>query len=126
MQILLDTNALLWLLGGDERLGPAGRDAVQQAERLVVSVASHWEIAIKVSLRKLAPIPRLHPTLHQLGFERLAVHDAHLRELEVLPFLHRDPFDRMLISQARVEGCTILTADRVFATYGAAVVDASR
>lgn len=125
MQLLLDTNALLWLLGGDERLGPAGRDAVQR-DRLVVSAASLWEIVIKVSPGKLAPIPRLHAAIQELGFERLGIHDAHLRELESLPFRHRDPFDRLLLRQARVEGHTILTADHVFAGYGAAVVDASR
>ncbi|MGQ0575825.1 MAG: type II toxin-antitoxin system VapC family toxin [Pseudonocardia sp.] len=126
MQILFDTNALLWLLAGSERLGPAGRDVVRRADRLVVSVATLWEVAIKVSLRKLAPIPRLGAAVQELGFDRLDIRDAHLHALEELPLLHRDPFDRLLISQARVEGCTILTSDRVFADYGAAVVDAAR
>lgn len=126
MQLLLDTNALLWLLAGDNRLGPASRDVVQEADRLVVSVASLWEIAIKVSIKKLEPTPRLYAAVHELGFERLGIHDAHLRALEELPLLHRDPFDRLLVCQARVEGATILTADRVFASYGAAVIDAGR
>jgi PIN domain nuclease of toxin-antitoxin system len=126
VQLLLDTNALLWLLGGDERLGPLARESVQHADRLVVSVASLWEIAIKVSLRKLAPIPRLPAAVWELGFERLDIRDPHLRALEDLPLLHRDPFDRLLICQARVEGHAVLTSDRAFAPYGAAVVDASR
>lgn len=126
MQLLLDTNALLWLLAGDERLGPTSRQTVQQAERLIVSVASLWEIAIKVSLRKLEPLPRLHTAVRELGFERLGIHNAHLDALGDLPFLHRDPFDRLLICQGRVEGATILTSDEIFVSYGAAVIDARR
>ncbi|MGH3615202.1 MAG: type II toxin-antitoxin system VapC family toxin [Pseudonocardia sp.] len=126
MNLLLDTNALLWLLAGDERLGPTSRRTVQEADRLVVSVASLWEVAIKVSLRKLEPVPRLHAAVQELGFERLDIRDPHLRALEDLPLRHRDPFDRLLLCQARVEGCTILTSDAIFGEYGAAVVDARR
>lgn len=124
MRVLLDTNALLWLLDGDDRLGPSARHEVERAETLSVSVASLWEIAIKVSLRKLAPIPGLHRAVRDLGFDRLAISDAHLGALEHLPHLHRDPFDRLLISQALVERLTVLTADRAFTAYAVPVLDA--
>lgn len=124
MRLLLDTNALLWLLAGDDRLGTSARAAVERAETLVVSVASLWEIAIKISIRKLAPIPRLHSAIQELGFERLAINDAHLAALQDLPHLHRDPFDRMLISQAFVARLTIVTADAAFAGYAVPTLDA--
>lgn len=126
MPLLLDTNALLWLLDDDERLGPRARAQVQAADLLAVSVASLWEIAIKVSLDKIAPIPGLHAAVRDLGFRRLEISDKHLDALAGLPFLHRDPFDRLLISQAMVERLTILTADRDFAGYDVSVADARR
>lgn len=124
MRLLLDTDALLWLLAGDERLGLTTRSHIEHAESLTVSVASLWEIAIKVSLGKLAPIPALHAAIRDLGFERLAITDAHLLALERLPLVHRDPFDRLLISQALVEGLSVATADGAFAGYAVSVVDA--
>lgn len=125
MRLLLDTNTLLWLLDGDDRLGVSARDSVQTADTLVVSVASLWEIAIKVSIGKLQPIPGLHAAVRDLGFERLPIRDAHLAALESLPILHRDPFDRMLVCQALTEPMAVLTADKAFAPYGPVVVDAS-
>ncbi len=125
MRLLLDTNALLWLLDGDERLGRSAREAVQSADTLVVSVASLWEIAIKVSIGKLRPIPGLHAAVRDLGFERLPIRDAHLAALELLPLLHRDPFDRLLVCQALTEPLAVLTSDAAFAPYGPVVVDAS-
>lgn len=124
MRLLLDTNALLWLLGGEDRLGASARESVEQAETLTVSVASLWEIAIKVSLGKLAPIPRLPQVIRTLGFERLGIDDGHLAALQDLPHHHRDPFDRLLISQASVERLTIVTADSAFTGYAVPVLDA--
>ncbi len=125
MRLLLDTNALLWLLDGDERLGPAARTSAESADALVVSVASLWEIAIKVSTGKLRPIPGLYAAVSRLGFERLAVRDTHLAALEALPLLHRDPFDRLLVCQALTEPLVVLTSDPAFAPYGPIVVDAT-
>lgn len=124
MRLLLDTNALLWLLDDDERLGQRARVRVQAADLLAVSVASLWEIAIKVSLDKIAPIPGLHAAVRDLGFRRIDITDEHLDAVAALPYHHRDPFDRLLISQALVEKLTVLTADRDFARYEVAVVDA--
>lgn len=124
MRLLIDTNALLWLLDGDDRLGPIARSAVQSAEVLAISVGSLWAIAIKISIGKLAPIPGLHDAITRLGFERLAITDDHLSALQALPLHHRDPFDRILICQALTDGFRVLTADDIFATYGPLVVDA--
>lgn len=126
VRLLLDTNALLWLLDDDERLGPRARVRVQAADLLAVSVASLWEIAIKVSLDKIAPIPGLPAAVRDLGFRRLDIADEHLDVLAGLPHLHRDPFDRLLISQAVVERLTVLTADGDFARYEVSVLDAQR
>ncbi len=126
MRALLDTNALLWLLDGDERLGSAARDTVESADNLIISVASLWEIAVKVSIGKLAPIAGLHGAVLDLGFERLAILDEHLFALQTLPLLHRDPFDRLLVCQALVGELTVLTADEMFAPYGVTVLDARR
>ncbi|GAA2561409.1 type II toxin-antitoxin system VapC family toxin [Pseudonocardia hydrocarbonoxydans] len=124
MHVLLDTNALLWLLGGDERLGPDARRSVEAAESLAVSVASLWEIAIKVSIGKLGPVPGLYATVRDLGLDRLDITDAHLASVEALPWHHRDPFDRLLICQALTAGLSVLTADDAFAAYGVPVLDA--
>lgn len=122
--MLLDTNALLWLLDGDDRLGPRAHRAVTGAERLVVSVVSLWEVAIKVSIGKILPISGFYDTVGRSGLDRLDIAGGHLRTLETLPPIHRDPFDRLLISQALAEGLTVLTADDAFASYGVVVVDA--
>lgn len=124
MHVLLDTNALLWLLGGDDRLGPVARRSVESAETLTVSVGSLWEIAIKVSIGKLDSIPGLHAAVRDLGLDRLDISDAHLAALETLPRHHGDPFDRLLICQAMTGNLTVLTADEKFQAYGVAVLDA--
>lgn len=123
-RLLLDTNALLWLLAGDDRLGRSARRTVETAADLWVSVASLWEIAITVSLGKLDPVPDLGETVRSLGLARLEIADTHLAVLERLPFHHRDPFDRLLVSQATAEGLTLLTADRELSAYDVPLVDA--
>ena len=117
MRLLLDTNALLWLLAGDPRLGAQARREVEAAAELVVSAASLWEIAIKVSIGKLAALPGLPAVLAEAGVRRLGIEDEHLRRLESLPWHHRDPFDRLLIAQAQAEALTVLTADPAFGDY---------
>lgn len=124
MRLLLDTNALLWLLAGDRRLGAGARSDIESAATVIVSVASLWEIAIKVSLGKLAPMSGLPQALRDGGVQRLGIDDAHLHQVETLPWHHRDPFDRLLIAQALTEGLTVLTADEAFAGYGVPVRDA--
>ena len=126
MRLLLDTNALLWLLAGDPRLGTQARHEVEAAAELVVSAASLWEIAIKVSIDKLAALPGLPAVLAEAGVRRLGIEDEHLRRLESLPWHHRDPFDRLLIAQAQAEALTVLTADPAFGDYAVPARDARR
>ncbi len=126
MRLLLDTNALLWLLAGDPRLGAQARREVEAAAELVVSAASLWEIAIKVSTGKLAALPGLPAVLAEAGVRRLGIEDEHLRRLESLPWHHRDPFDRLLIAQAQAEALTVLTADPAFGDYAVPARDARR
>jgi PIN domain nuclease of toxin-antitoxin system len=100
---------------------------VSHAAEVRVSAASVWEIAIKASIGKLT-LPAnadIVAELTQNGIEALAVDVTHAEHVRRLPLLHRDPFDRLLVAQALVEGLTILTADTQIAAYGVPVVDAS-
>ncbi len=124
MTVLLDTHVLLWYLSGDRRLGVQARRVIVQAADLVVSDISRWEISMKVSGGRLAPLPGLREAIDALGARRLDLREAHLKQLETLPLLHRDPFDRALIAQARAEGLSVLTSDRHFAAYDVRTVDA--
>ncbi len=123
MKLLLDTTAMLWIAAGDQRVGPSVRGALETAEQVLFSVASLWEVAIKVSLKKLAPVPELAATLQAHGATRLGIEDRHLAIVQSLPFLHRDPFDRLIIAQANADGLSVVTADALFSGYGIPVLD---
>jgi PIN domain nuclease of toxin-antitoxin system len=122
MRLLLDTNALLWLLNDDSRLAPTARQIIKDSEEIAISEVSLWEISIKISIGKLQPVPELLDTIHALGFRRLAMKDEYLKCYETLPLLHRDPFDRMLVAQAGVEGSSLLTSDTFLKDYGIRVI----
>lgn len=124
MKLLLDTNALLWILNDERMLGPRARRLLQDTTRILVSEISLLEIAVKTSVGKLPAEPRLHSAIRELGFERTGINDRYLARLERLPVLHRDPFDRFLIAQALTEDIPVLTADSIFERYGAKVIDA--
>jgi PIN domain nuclease of toxin-antitoxin system len=125
VKLLLDTNVLLWLLGDDDRLGQSARRAIQDAQEIAVSEASLWEISIKISIGKLAPIPKLLETIRSLGFRRLSFSDPYLHAYESLPLIHRDPFDRMLVAQAKVEKSALVTSDSFLSSYDVKVVGTS-
>ena len=123
MKYLLDTHALLWFLKGDKKLSAKARGLIDNpGNRKFLSIASLWEIAIKVSLRKLVldkPFEKLFP--EQLHFNRIEILDItvdSLTKLTTLPFHHRDPFDRLIIAQAIVERLPIIGVDAVFDVYG--------
>jgi PIN domain nuclease of toxin-antitoxin system len=123
MKLLFDTHTFLWAIGGSTRLGAGCRRAIlDPGNELLLSVASVWEMAIKVGLGKLrlgAPIPRLIDGARAtLGIAILPIDLAHVMRVQDLPFHHRDPFDRLLVSQALAEGLGVLSADRVFDRYG--------
>ena len=126
-RLLLDTHVWLWWQAGDSRLGARTRQLVQRASEVRFSVVSAWEIAIKCAIGKLT-LPadaNIAAELAHSGFLPLPVELAHAEDVRHLPLLHHDPFDRLLVSQARVEGLTLVTADAQLAAYGIAVVDAT-
>ena len=127
MVILLDTHYVLWSLSGDKRISKAVMDLVEDPEQQVkVSMASIWEIAIKHSLGKLrlqGDLPVTLGNIRALGFELLAIEAEHILTLASLPHHHRDPFDRMLIAQAKHKGMHLLTADPHFKLYDVPLVD---
>ncbi len=122
MKVLLDTHALIWLLEGDERLSGSAMEAIRGAESVAVSLASSWEMAIKLSLGKLrtsyGPGRELSGFLADYGFLELNPSEDALDLLRVLPFHHRDPFDRMLAAQALSSGLKLVSRDPVFDVYG--------
>ena len=123
MKYLLDTHALLWFLKGDKKLSAKARGLIDNpGNRKFLSIASLWEIAIKVSLRKLVldrPFEKLFPEqLHFNCIEILDIAVDNLAKLTTLPFHHRDPFDRLIIAQALIEDLPIIGADAAFDAYG--------
>lgn len=123
MRLLLDTHILLWAAYDSKRLPPEARDLIgDDANDLFFSAASIWEVAIKAGLARADFGVDAHVLRRELlenGFGELAVSGAHAVAVIDLPAIHRDPIDRMLVAQARLEGITLLTADRAVAAYGA-------
>lgn len=127
MRLLLDTHAPLWFLREPEKVPPATLEAIETTgPDSFVSVASLWEIAIKASLQMLY-LPKAYDELFpqsvfDSGLSMLPIEPPHLGALSRLASHHRDPFDRLLIAQAQVEGLTIVSCDPHFAAYGAALL----
>ncbi|MER8388694.1 type II toxin-antitoxin system VapC family toxin [Mesorhizobium sp. M0166] len=121
-QYLVDTHILLWVLNADSRLSDHHREIFLAGEDVVVSVVSVAEIAIKKSLGKVTLTGNIVEILRSNGIPILSVNELHAARLEHLPFHHRDPFDRLLIAQAQIEGLTVITADRHFSAYDVALV----
>jgi PIN domain nuclease of toxin-antitoxin system len=121
VKLLLDTQILLWAAGQPERLSPAARKQLSNAKNeLLFSAASLWEIATKHSLGRedFRVEPRLlRRGLLDNGYIELPVTSEHAVSLDALPDLHKDPFDRILLAQALIEGVTLLTADAQLARY---------
>jgi PIN domain nuclease of toxin-antitoxin system len=107
---LLDTHVLLWWLGDSPRLSASHREAIQGGD-VVVSAVTVAELEIKASMGKIEIPDDLNDVVEELGFGSLPFNSRHAVALRDLPFHHRDPFDRMLISQAKVDGLTFLTVD---------------
>jgi PIN domain nuclease of toxin-antitoxin system len=121
VKLLLDTQLLLWAAGHPERLSAAARRLINNSKNeLIFSAASLWEITIKSSLGRedFRVEPRvLRRGLLDNGYVELPITSEHAVHVEGLPPLHKDPFDRLLIAQALVEGITLLTADVQLARY---------
>ncbi len=123
MKALLDTHALLWFLEDAPALSIRARELIEEEENVcLVSMATGWELAIKVTLGKLqTPVPLQYlftEELERLHFTVLPIEARHLHHLLTLPLHHRDPFDRMIISQALSEDLTVAGNDPAFDAYG--------
>lgn len=116
MEYLLDTHALLYLLGNPSKISPRIREELETSP-VYISAASLWEIAIKSRLGKLKIPADFFEQLDELRFDELAITSDHTRELMNIEPIHNDPFDRMLISQARCEQLTLVTNDPQIAKY---------
>lgn len=125
-RLLIDTHIFIWWAAADAKLEPAIRDAIEGAREVFLSVASAWELGIKAQLRKLhAPPDALRPAeLLRRGVIPLSITMEHALAAAALPPLHRDPFDRMVVAQARLEGLTLVTADATLARYDVPVMQA--
>jgi PIN domain nuclease of toxin-antitoxin system len=128
MRLLLHTHIALWTVIDDPRLPSRARELISSADSvLFVSVASLWEVAIKFARRRGRPNDMPISAADMMGLlagarcEVLQVTPAHVLELEHMPPLHGDPFDRILVAQARAEPLRLVTVDRRLAGYGQAV-----
>jgi PIN domain nuclease of toxin-antitoxin system len=123
VRLLLDTHILLWLVSDSPRLTSQARGLIKSAEKVFVSSASIWEVSIKVRLGKLKVNPdELIEEMQKNGFEELPVYARHAKEVARLPLHHSDPFDRLLVAQAKTEIVRLVTTDARLATYSDLVV----
>ena len=118
MRLLLDTHVFIWWCADDARLGPVERDAIRDpANDIFLSAVSVWEIMIKQALGRLR-VPELPSAVAaRLGMQSLPITVKHAEATSALPPFHRDPFDRMLVAQARVESLTLVSSDPAVRSY---------
>ncbi|AEH89434.1 type II toxin-antitoxin system VapC family toxin [Mesorhizobium opportunistum] len=119
---LVDTHILLWVLNADSRLSDHHRDIFLAGREVIISAVSVAEIAIKKSIGKVTLTGDVVDILRSNGIPILGINELHAARLEHLPLHHRDPFDRLLVAQAQIEGLTLVTADRQFSSYDVALV----
>jgi PIN domain nuclease of toxin-antitoxin system len=121
MNILLDTHAFLWYLNGDENLSDKARKSIEKKNSVIyISIASIWEISIKIGLKKLKIDVSLEELENQISLNNfiiLPIKFEHIIELSKLDYHHRDPFDRILIAQSLTEKITVITKDDHFNHY---------
>jgi PIN domain nuclease of toxin-antitoxin system len=117
VSLLLDTHVLLWWLQDDPRLGPRTTQTIAGSGAVAASAASVWEIGIKRATGRLKAPADIGAIIEAQGFQPLAITFAHATEAGALPPFHADPFDRMLVAQARTEGLVLVTADPKISRY---------
>lgn len=118
MRYLLDTHVFLWWLENDKRLKSKTRELIADSNNaILVSVVSAWEIATKLSLGKISLETSLNKLFEDSDFKIINVELNHVLELHELPLHHRDPFDRMIIAQALIEKCILVTVDKKLHQY---------
>jgi PIN domain nuclease of toxin-antitoxin system len=120
--MLLDTQMLLWAVDDPGRLSSSASEILEdKTNRVYFSLASIWEASIKFALGRAdftMPPEKLRDGLLRSGFTELPIASEHVIAVSRLPHIHRDPFDRLLVAQAEVEGLTLMTADKTLAKYG--------
>lgn len=121
MKLLLDSHILLWFQAGDPALPRTAEQAIRsEANEAYVSMVSFWEIGLKHSIGKLPllmPLDAFFDTIIEAPFQVLPLERPHILAASALPLHHRDPFDRMLIGQAKHEGMHLITVDAQFKAY---------
>lgn len=127
MNILLDTHTLLWFVAGDSKLSDPAREAIESPDNTaLVSIASLWEMGIKISLSRLdigmSFDEFVRDEVTGNGMVLLGITAAHVARIIKMPFHHRDPFDRLLIAQAEEEGIPIVGCDHAFTAYGSTLI----
>ena len=118
--MLLDTHILYWFFFEDEKLPNSLKEQIESEKDVYISIVTFWELAIKSSLGKMklpVSVSSLMKDCTECEFKILPITDAHLDKLSDLPWIHRDPFDRLLICQAQAEGLTLITADESIRKY---------
>lgn len=127
MKLLLDTHVVLWVLADDCRLSKIARGLVEDEDSLCfLSAASVWEVAIKRGVGKL-DVPTgfpagFHDEVRRRGIASIPIYDTHAAAVADLPLHHHDPFDRLLVAQAMIEGMSILSKDEILRAYDVPVV----
>jgi len=117
VRLLLDTHVFLWWRDDSRKLRSHARRAIAEAQLVFVSAATAWEAAIKAALGRLQIPDTIEAGVVDSGFEKLPISFSHAESAAHLPPHHADPFDRMLVAQARAEGLTLVTHDRRLAPY---------
>lgn len=124
MRLLLDTHVVLWQLSGERDLSTSAQHAIATADDLLISVVSFAEIGIKASVGKLVVPDDLSGRVADAGVRTLGLSAMHGLAVAEFAVHHRDPFDRLIIAQAKVEGLTVVTADARFQLYGIDLIQA--
>jgi PIN domain nuclease of toxin-antitoxin system len=124
VSLLLDTHVVLWWLADDPTLGNDIKDRLDHEPDVYVSAATIWEVAIKQAIGKLPEPARLPERIQESGFRPLPISFDHAILASRLPMIHRDPFDRMLVAQARFEDLTLVTRDENCRKYEVSILPA--
>jgi PIN domain nuclease of toxin-antitoxin system len=123
VRLLIDTHTFIWWMDASSALSAVARAAIADpVNEVLISIASVWELTIKVSSGKLNFPADLETVIRGEAFTVLAISFAHVRQNGALPLLHKDPFDRMLVAQAMVEAVPLVTADRQLSRYSVPIL----
>ncbi len=122
MNLLLDSHIVLWWLSDDKRLSRKAHWLIERADEVFVSAATTWELVVKASLGKLRMPEGFLEVVEEQGFTHLPITPLHALAVRSLPWHHRDPFDRILLAQATVQGLGLVSGNEALAPYGIFVI----